>query len=429
MRAGQKAKKTWNNETERDFPFWGTAVCVFLFCMLMAVFPSVSIKGAKYALSLWLGTVVPALFPFFICVNFMISSGLSKGLGNAVEPVVRKVFCVPGEAAFAFVMSITSGYPVGAKIIAELRQTNRLSRVQAERSLAFCSTSGPLFMLGAVGVGMFASPAAGWVIALSHYAGAVGNGILYGRLFQNDPYDKEEKPCTRVREDRNAGGDNMIMLVTDAILKSAKTLFIIWGYMTLFMILIQAGKVWDIGNSLFFQGFLEMTAGCTAASQLQNITPSAACVLCSAIISWGGLSVQAQSVSFLADTDIRISRYFLTKVTHMFFAVAAAVPLSGLLLPETAAVWRHSGQPWQKGEGDFIYSFLFSTGLLLTALLAFVLLMLLSPAFMPKQCEKRRQRRENRHKKRMLKREEILSKHRIKKQEKQKQREEDDKGK
>ena len=50
---------------------------------------------------------------------------------------------------------------------------------QAVRMLSFCSTSGPLFMLGTIGAGMFYAPAAGAVIALSHYAAALLNGLAF----------------------------------------------------------------------------------------------------------------------------------------------------------------------------------------------------------------------------------------------------------
>jgi len=44
---------------------------------------------------------------------------------------------------------------------------------------SFCSTSGPLFMIGAVAVGMFKNPLLGPLIALSHYLGALTVGLIF----------------------------------------------------------------------------------------------------------------------------------------------------------------------------------------------------------------------------------------------------------
>ncbi len=60
-----------------------------------------------------------------------------------------------GIGAYAFIMGIISGYPVGAKIVTEFRKNGDCSRAEAERLLAFTNNSGPLFIIGTVGISMF----------------------------------------------------------------------------------------------------------------------------------------------------------------------------------------------------------------------------------------------------------------------------------
>lgn len=60
-----------------------------------------------------------------------------------------------GIGAYAFIMGIISGYPVGAKIVTEFRKNGDCSRAEAERLLAFTNNSGPLFIIGSVGISMF----------------------------------------------------------------------------------------------------------------------------------------------------------------------------------------------------------------------------------------------------------------------------------
>lgn len=63
---------------------------------------------------------------------------------------MKPIFNVPGIGAYAFIMGIISGYPVGAKIVTEFRKNGECSKVEAERLLSFTNNSGPLFIIGTV---------------------------------------------------------------------------------------------------------------------------------------------------------------------------------------------------------------------------------------------------------------------------------------
>ena len=80
---------------------------------------------------------------------------------------MRPIFNVPGEGAFALIMGIISGYPVGAKIVANLKEQHLCSDIEAERLIAFTNNSGPLFIIGTVGVSMFSSVSLGMLLFLS----------------------------------------------------------------------------------------------------------------------------------------------------------------------------------------------------------------------------------------------------------------------
>ena len=132
-------------------------------CVLMVVFPSIALCSARKGISLWLSNVLPALLPFFICANFLQDIGVIRIFRSGVFP---------------FVMSVLSGYPMGAKIVGDLRRDGEISQREAMRLMSFCSTSGPAFMVGAVGAGMLGSGMLGGIIAAAHYAGAFLNGLL-----------------------------------------------------------------------------------------------------------------------------------------------------------------------------------------------------------------------------------------------------------
>jgi nucleoside recognition membrane protein YjiH len=52
--------------------------------------------------------------------------------------------------AYAFLMGIVSGYPIGAKIVSDFKAQNLCTDIECERLLAFTNNSGPLFIIGTV---------------------------------------------------------------------------------------------------------------------------------------------------------------------------------------------------------------------------------------------------------------------------------------
>ena len=132
-------------------------------CILMVIFPQVAMDSARKGISLWASSVLPALLPFFICANFLQNIGVIRYLKSGTFP---------------FLMSVLSGYPMGAKIVGDLRRSSEISVGEAKRLMSFCSTSGPAFLIGAVGTGMLGSGFLGGIIAAAHYLGAADNGMV-----------------------------------------------------------------------------------------------------------------------------------------------------------------------------------------------------------------------------------------------------------
>ena len=70
---------------------------------------------------------------------------------------MRPVFNVPGEGIFALLMGSISGYPIGAKTVSNLKSQGIINSIESERLIAFTNNSGPLFILGTVGISLFHS--------------------------------------------------------------------------------------------------------------------------------------------------------------------------------------------------------------------------------------------------------------------------------
>ena len=69
-----------------------------------------------------------------------------------------------GEGSYAFIMGIISGYPVGAKIVNKFIEDGTCTKQEAERMLAFTNNSGPLFIIGTVGISLFGDTTIGIIL-------------------------------------------------------------------------------------------------------------------------------------------------------------------------------------------------------------------------------------------------------------------------
>ena len=122
---------------------------VFTVCLVL--FSKQNLSATKNGLALWANSVVPALLPFFMATELLSHTNVTQIIGRLLNKYMKPLFNVPGIGAYAFVMGIISGYPVGAKIVTKFRQDGLCTKAEAERLLAFTNNSGPLFIIGTVG--------------------------------------------------------------------------------------------------------------------------------------------------------------------------------------------------------------------------------------------------------------------------------------
>lgn len=318
---------------------------IFLFIVIcIIIFPEHAYESSLEGLNLWFNVVCPALLPFFICVEILTGLGVVNFIGAIFKPIMSNLFNIPGEGAFAFAMGIASGYPVGAKIVASLRRENICSKVEAQRMISLCSTSGPLFIIGAVSVGILNNPKIATVLLFSHYLSALSCGVIM-RFFKANEKNISSTALTnpfnelvayRKKDKRPLG-----QIIVDSVKNSVNLILLVGGYIIFFsvvskilqitgifnIILKCAKKILPIINitpdawSAFFIGFLEVTNGIKECAKL-NIAYMAKIALISFFMGFGGISVNAQVSGVIQDTDINFPLYLAIKA---FQGIAAAL--------------------------------------------------------------------------------------------------------
>lgn len=311
-------------------------VCI-LFIIALMLYPKTAVSSALKGINLWLYVVFPSLFPFFVASQLLSKSGFINIFGILLEPIMRPLFNVPGCGSFAFAMGIVSGYPVGAAITTDLRKQGLLSRIEAERLLTFTNNSGPLFIMGAVAVGMLKLPNAGYLLYASHIIACITVGLIfkyYKRLKNNlqIPTAKmSHKIKIELQKMRNTNL-NPWTLFGDSIKNSISTILAIGGFIIFFSVLINilinsgiiggiSGLVPGILRKLglgpkttegLLCGVFEITTGANLIN-LANSDLKIKLCCCSLIIGWAGFSVHTQVMSIVSASDISVKPYLIGK--------------------------------------------------------------------------------------------------------------------
>lgn len=157
-----------------------------LFAISLVLFSSSNLSAAQSGLSLWATSIVPSLFPFFVATELLSYTDIIDILGRCFNRLMKPIFNIRGEGSFAFIMGLISGYPVGAKIACNLRENNICSKEECERLLAFTNNSGPLFIIGTVGIKMFGNSIIGFLLLITHILACISVGFCF--RFWKCPY-------------------------------------------------------------------------------------------------------------------------------------------------------------------------------------------------------------------------------------------------
>ena len=307
----------------------------FCFLICLIVFSSSNIQAAKSGLSLWANSVVPSLLPFFIAVEILSKTNLPKIFGKIFGKVMKPLFNVSGEGSFALFMGLLSGYPVGAKIAINLRKNGLCTKAECERLLSFTNNSGPLFIVGTVGISLFGNNLIGLLLLFTHILACITVGILFRFWKKND---KQEIHISSTSENKlqNVTISNIGEVLGESITKSISTILMIGGFVVLFSVIISILNVSGITNlisnifsplcdllnipdsvsSSMFTGILEITNGISLLAKIRLKQISINIILTSFLLGFGGISILFQVLSVVAKSDLSIKPYIIGKFLH-----------------------------------------------------------------------------------------------------------------
>ncbi len=299
-----------------------------LFIISLLLFSNNNLIAAQNGLSLWATKVLPSLFPFFIATELLCQTNFTYVLGKLLNNFMKPIFNVPGESAIAIILGTISGYPVGAKVVCNLKNQKIISKIEAERLIAYTNNSGPLFILGTVGISLFGNKKIGIILLISHILASISVGFIF-KFWKKDKFDinfRETKFNSKTSPTRIS---ELGEIIGNAIKKSISTILLIGGFIVLFSVIISIlqtsgileliitilNDITGISKELllgFISGCIELTNGVNLVANLGTSTFTI--LLTSFLLGFGGISILLQVYSIIAKENISIKPYFYGKI-------------------------------------------------------------------------------------------------------------------
>ena len=308
---------------------WMLPSFLFLVLLLLLISPQRYFSSVQGGVLLFASSVLPSMLPYFFFTKLLTGTGCVPTLTATVGKPLGRAYGLSPVVAYPFLMSLLSGYPVGAKVLSDMYVKGLIDKEDARRAASFTSTSGSMFVLGSVGAVILKDMGAGVVILVAHYLGAFLNGFFY-----RGKGKKASLPMLLSPETEN--------LLSDAMYESVFSLAAVGGFIAVAGLL--ADMFFDIlslcgvGGALVGNAFgvilysaFEVTRGCVEAAALGINRVWTAALACFAV-SFGGLSVLLQSMAFLGKTGLRGGKFLLMKTTQALLSFALAVALGFLFL-------------------------------------------------------------------------------------------------
>lgn len=293
---------------------WRADACLVL-CGLLIWFLADAARvraAAAEALVLCGKSVIPALFPFLAVSTLLVSMGFGEWVSPHLAGLMA-LYRLPGSAGTALLLGLVGGYPIGARTAADLHRKGLLTADEAERLLAFCNNSNPVFLVSVLGGGVFSSPRAGVYLWLIHVLSALLTGLFFRGEGKRTPGQrvKRQSPCQELPSFSTA--------FVGAVQGACTAMLSICAFVTLFYVVTRplAGLGGTLGAGLV--GLLEMFS-------LTPMLPAsrAGFILAAGCAGWGGVSIFCQTAAVLEGSGLQMRRYFFGKLTQCAWSALLA---------------------------------------------------------------------------------------------------------
>jgi sporulation integral membrane protein YlbJ len=291
----------------------------------MLIFPQAVFSGAEEGLLLWFQIIFPTLFPFLVVTSLLLSSGGLNLITRLFGGLFRRIFRVTQNGAFAVLAGFLCGYPMGAKVTADLLRAEKISDREARYLLSFCNNTSPVFIINFIVWKTFGDERLMLPTLLILIGSPVLMSFIFRRIYLKGRHPFPE-PSAALKEKKTRFDfsvlDSCMMNSFEAIVK-------VGGYIILFSVLLSLLEELSGQHSILMAAApaLEVTNGILLLSSSVS-DPGLRYAAVLGLTSFGGLCSAAQTKCMLERTGLSVIPYIIQKLT----TAAAASLLSFIYL-------------------------------------------------------------------------------------------------
>lgn len=268
-----------------------------------------------YALNgfaLWYSKMIPSLLPFMIMSGILIRLNLSEKFASVFHPLLGKIYKCNNHITYAIIIGFLCGFPMGAKVTADLLKNQKINSKEAEFLIAFNNNIGPVYFCG------FVIPLLDLQKIHICLFGMYGIPLIYAfflrrTIFNNETYFAPLRKEKYIPEHNGKEHISLFDGIDASIHNSIQSIMMLCGYMILFNTLNVLPHFFIPSLSKYISPLLEITGG---LGQISDTNPLYS--LC--ILQFGGLSCIAQTNCMIRNTNLSLKKYILHKVNISIIA-------------------------------------------------------------------------------------------------------------
>jgi len=290
------------------------ALISLILIITVLLHPETTFEYAYAGLYQWAVKMVPTLFPFMMISSIMVYSGADSELGRMLCVVLKRIYRYSVYGLYAVFMGFFCGFPMGAKVVSELYEKQKLSKEEAVSLLGFCNNIGPAYFLGII-IPML--HACGYQNTLPFLFGMYGIPALYG-IFLSHRFAKGKANITSSPEIPYDGPIKQLSFsdcLKRACTENTQSLIMLGGYITftnVFRIFLDFFMLSD-NIKRVLSSFLEIMGG-VQTIYTSTLYPRQKILWIMTALSFSGISCLLQTSSFLEKARLPLAPYIKNKI-------------------------------------------------------------------------------------------------------------------
>ena len=271
---------------------------ITLLVILILIKRPVLMSSITGAINIWITVVFPAIFPFLIISDLIMSTNLINVISHRLSYLYHRLFKMSGYGAYVFLLSLISGTPGNAKYIKDLLDAKLISNREAIKILSMSLLYNPLLIIA---ITSFLKPRDQIFIIISNILINIFIGLI------NRGYKCDYRQTANLVQVKF----NLVNSVSKAI----QTLLLILGVIVFFAGL---SSLLPTEHPLLI-GSLEIINGFNKLNTINDYNLKL--ILTAILLSFGGLSIQTQIKSILKDYELEYSLFYKSRIIHIFLFI------------------------------------------------------------------------------------------------------------